>query len=243
MGDKDDDIIEDEEGAEDGAGTSDDDTGGNGDGDGEGQDDDKGDGADDKGAKPKPKEDKDGEDDDTPPPVRKTASDYYKERQDRKAAKKANSQKDDDKGKNGNDIDDDDDEVDPEDEELISKVVERKFKPVLDKIAASEEEQEAKAFFEENPEFKAHETKILKWWKDPSRRHLPISTVALEAVGYKNLIKLGAQKEREAADKAKKTASAGANATKTDSGKKDVWGMSKNDFAAKREEVLRKRQG
>lgn len=225
MGDENEDI---QDGADDGSGNADDtgQDGSGGDDKGQGQDGDKGNKPDD--------QIKDGADDDTPPPVRKSATDYYNERQERKAAKQANSQKKDDDGKN-----EDDDDIDPEDEELISKVVNKKFAPVLEKIASQEEAQEAKDFFESSPEFKPFENKILKWWKDPSRRHLPIATVALEAVGYDNLIKLGAQRERAATEKAKKSNSGG-GAPANETGKKGVWEMSPEEFAAEKERVLRR---
>lgn len=178
-----------------------------------------------------------GEDNDTPPPVRKTASDFYKERQAKKAAK-ANSQNDDDDGENEDDSDED---VDPGDEKIINKVVSKKFAPILEKIQAQEETQEANDFFKANEEFKPFEGKILKWWKDPSRRHLPIETVALEAVGYKNLLKIGAQREKEAILNAKKSSSGGAGSGNSQ-GKKPVAEMSREEFAAEKERVLRSRQ-
>jgi len=226
MGDNDEDVID--TGADDGA--KDDDAENL---DNPGQDD----GADNKGGDKKVQDDdkskKADGDDDTPPPVRKTASDYYNERHARKSTKVDTQNKDDDKADN------DGDDVDADDEEVISKVIDKRLAPVLEKIVGSEDKEESTKFFTENPEFKPYEAKIAKWWQDPSRRHLPISTVALEAVGYKNLIKIGAQKQKEADEKAAQTKTKGSSAGQ-DGGSKPVAEMSTAEFQAKREQVLRR---
>lgn len=197
--------------------------------DGDGDDADKGQ---DKGKSKKKEE----SDDETDPPVRKSPSDFYKARQARKAAKgnQSTSKKNND-DENG---DEGDDEIAPEDEEIINKVVDKKLQPLIDQATTAADAQEAKDFFAVSPEFKPFEAKILKWWSHPTRRHLPISTVALEAVGYKKLIQLGAQRGKDADDKAKKLNSGGGNAPKGTGGKKSVADMTDAEFMAERERVL-----
>jgi len=225
MGDNDEDVIDtgaDDGAKDDGAKNSDDssqDDGANDGGDKKVQDDDKSKKAD--------------ADDDAAPPVRKTASDYYNERHARKSAKVDTQKKNDDDGA------DDEDEIAPDDEEVISKVIDKRLAPVLEKIVGSEDKEEATKFFNENPEFKPYEAKIAKWWQDPSRRHLPIATVALEAVGYKNLIRIGAQKQKEADEKAAQTKTKGSSAN-NDGGSKPVSEMTNAEFLAKRDQVLRR---
>jgi len=226
MGDNDEDVIDtgaDDGAKDDGAENSDDSS----------QDD----GAKDNGGEKKVQDDdkskKADGDDDTPPPVRKTASDYYNERHARKSTKVETQKKnDDDEGA-------DDEDVAPDDEEIISKVIDKRLAPVLEKIVGSEDKEEASKFFNENPEFKPYEAKIAKWWQDPSRRHLPISTVALEAIGYKNLIRIGAQKQKEADEKAAQAKTKGSSAGQ-DGGSKPVSEMTTAEFIAKRDQVLRR---
>ena len=207
-------------------------TGQDGDGDGQGNKDQGDKGKDGKG-QPQPG----GEDD--KPPVRKTASDFYKERQERKMARSQAKETQDDGKK-----DKEDEEVAPEDEDLISKVIEKRYGGVLkdlqSKNEAAEDAKEATDFFAENPEFKPYEAKILKWWGDESRRHLPISTVALEAVGFKTLIKLGAEKERQAADKAKQTTTTGDGAG-DNGGKKSIADMSDDEIRQLNSQVISRR--
>jgi hypothetical protein len=187
--------------------------------------------------KSKKKEDSD---DDKEPPVRKSPSDFYKARQARKAAKENQSTS----KKNNDDEDnkDGDDDIAPEDEEIINKVVDKKLQPLIDQATTAADAQEAKDFFSESPEFKPFKAKIMKWWSHPTRRHLPLSTVALEAVGYKNLIKIGAQRHQDADDKAKKLNSGGGNSPKGTGGKKSFADMTDAEFQAERERVLANRQ-
>lgn len=239
MGDDEKEVIEGDDGAKTGQdGQGDDGAGQAGTDDGQG-DDSQGKNKDDSGQS---QNKQDGEDD--APPVRKTASDYYKERQERKKAVSQAKNAKDDAGDDEKGSDDDED-ISPEDEALIEKVIKKRYGHVFENITAEKEaaadREEATKFFEEKPEFKPFEAKILKWWGDPSRRHLPIETVALEAVGFNNLVKIGAQLERQAAEKAKQTSTTGGGA-KANGGQKSIADMSDDEIRALNQQVLANRQ-
>lgn len=226
----------------DGAGQGDGGNDGAGDGNDQGNNEGDGGNADDQGQGDGNAQDEDG-DDDTPPPVRKTATDFYKARQERKKNGKgnqANSKQNNDEAGDDDDSDEDDD-VDPADKEVIDRQVKKQLKPVLDHFTAQADKQEAETYFAANPDFKPYEAKIMKWWNDPTRRHLPINTVALEAIGVKNLIRIGAQRQKAADDKARKTSTGGGSSTRDAGGSKPVAEMSNAEFEAERQRVLSKR--
>jgi len=58
-------------------------------------------------------------------------------------------------------------------------------------------------FFEDNPEFAPYAAKARRFMQHPSRRQLPIDTIFMEVVGRDGLMKMGAQRLKEANDKAK----------------------------------------
>lgn len=173
---------------------------------------------------------KDSEDDE--PPTRKRTIDYILERKDRKIAKlqeKANQAKD----------DEEEDDVSPEDKELVTKVMKPFLQPFIEKQVREENERELSEFVAERPEFKPFQAKILKYMSHPSRQNLPVKTIAYEIAGDE-LLKIGAQQGRKADEDAKKTQTGGGNNREV-SGEKSVWELSPEEFAAKQEEIRRKR--
>jgi len=72
----------------------------------------------------------------------------------------------------------------------VNRIVDQRVGAVKDSIDTQARTVELKEFIENNPEFKEFSPKIAKWWSDPSRRHLPVGTIALEAVGTENLRKI-----------------------------------------------------
>jgi len=131
----------------------------------------------------------------------------------------------------------DEDEIAPEDEALISKVVAKRFAPLLEKTMADEDSKEISDFLSENPEFKPYEAKARKYISHPSRRHLPISSIFYEVAG-KDLMKLGAERGRKADEEARQTQTGGGSGRGGNEGKK-IWNMSPQEFAAEQEKVRR----
>jgi hypothetical protein len=174
------------------------------------------------------------QDDDKEPDVRKRLSkqDFIIGRQKAKLAKTQEKQ-DDDKDDEG----DDDDVVAPEDEAMISKVVAKKFAPIIEKSLADDDNQEIASFLSENPDFKEFEAKARRYMQHPSRRQLPIKAIFYEVAGDK-LIKIGAERQRLADEKAKNSQSGGGS-NRGGEGSKSVWDLTPEEFAEQQERVRR----
>jgi hypothetical protein len=170
---------------------------------------------------------------DDEPIVRKRMSpkDFIIQRQQKKIEKLKEKQT----SEGGNE--EDEDEIAPEDETLITKVVAKQLAPILDKQIAEEDEQEVSKFLTENPDFKPYEAKARKYMSHPSRRHLPIETIFYEVAG-KDLMKLGAERNRKADEEAKQTQTGGGSSR--GGGKaKNAWEMTPEEFEAEKEKTRR----
>ncbi len=208
------------------------------DNDGEGAD-----GADDKGEKDDGSGDGDGEkdksnekkdktnpDENEEPKTRKRNIDFILQRKNDKIAKLQN------KTKNDNDNDGDEDEIDPDDEKVISKVIDRKLKPLIDKQIADEDENEINAFVKANPEFEPYAGKVRKFAQHDSRKNIPIESIFYEVAG-KDLMKIGAEKERKATKEAKDSTAGGGNNRGNNAGTKNVWDMTPEEFTAEQARI------
>ncbi len=183
----------------------------------------------------KDKEDEDKEDKDEPK-VRKSKKDYIIERLQKKANKKTSEE--------------DDDEINPNDRKLVEDVVEEKIGNTIEelkKITLEQEEEkervqeeaEVEKFCTENEKFAPYKSKILKFWRHETRRHLPLKTIAYEVAGD-DLIMIGAKQQREA-DKAAKSTSTGSD-SKLATIDKTVAEMSDAEFEEYQNRVLHPKQ-
>lgn len=135
---------------------------------------------------------------------------------------------------------DDDDEIDPEDRKNISKVVDDKlddFSGKLDEVQKVKDQQEVSDFVGDNPEFKSYKGVLLKYMAHPAYKNIPVKSIAAIVAGD-DLQKLGAKKEREAAQKAKDTQGGGTTIRKPAGGKTDWTSVSKEAFEKKKNEVM-----
>jgi len=140
------------------------------------------------------------------------------------------SEKKKEEGKPGGD---EDDEIDPDDEKTIGKVVKKQLTGVtaqLEKVQRLTDEAEVTAFIQVKPEYGKYRGVILKYLAHPDYKNIPVHNIAA-IVASKDLQKLGAQKEREAAQKAKDTQGGGSTARKA-GGKTDWHTASKEEFEA-----------
>lgn len=128
-------------------------------------------------------------------------------------------------------------DVAPEDETLIKKVMGPIIAPLAEKLIAEEDNNEINEFLSKNPDFKPFEAKARKFIAHPSRRHLPVETIFYEVAGP-SLIKLGAERQKAADEKAQK-AGVGGGSDRGGSGASDVMKMPKDAFEAKQEKVRR----
>lgn len=164
---------------------------------------------------------------DEEPPVRKKPIDYILERKNRQIEKLKNKEEEPDDG------------VSPEDIELVSKVIDKKYGSTFDALQETEFKAELTGFITDNPEFKPFQSKIEKWAKHPAYANLPLETVAHAACG-KELLKLGAEKARKADEEAAGAGTGGSSGRTPDgSSKKKVWDMTPEEFKAEEDRVRR----
>lgn len=134
-----------------------------------------------------------------------------------------------------------DEEMDPEDEEKINKVVHRIVAPLQQASLDAQNSIEVDAFIRENSEkypmagkFRAT---MLEYMKHPAYSRIPASNI-FNIVAGAELVKLGAQREREASAKARGT-QVRSSSSRPASGQGKDWGSaSKEEFEAKRMEIL-----
>lgn len=201
-----------------------------GDGDGKGKDDDKsGDDADEDKSKDKSKK-KPTPPADEEPKTRKRNIDFIHERQSRKAEK----QKEKKDGAN----DDDEDGMAPEDRDAVDRRAAKIIEPIAKKLAADEDDKEISEFLTANPDFKPYEAKVRKFAAHESRKNIPFKTLFYEVAGD-DLMKIGANRAKKAADDSKRSR-AGGGSDRSGTGDKSVADMTKEEFTAKQDEVRRK---
>lgn len=198
---------------------SDDDAGG-GEGD-ESDDSDKGDG---KGKGSSQQKDKQDEDDDEDVPTRKpkTPADFVALRRGKALAKARDDAK---KGKGqggdgGGDDGDDDDANDTDPRSIAKKEVAKALAPFAERLEQEEVDTEIATFIQENPDFKAFAPKVAKWAQNEAWKGVPIERI-FYAVAGKSLLKIGADRTREADKNAKKGRTGGG--TGGDEGKRTNW--------------------
>jgi len=181
------------------------------------------------------------DDDNDEPPVRnvKTPKDFIIGRQKDKIEKLRGGKNK--GGDNDEEADEDDDKVAPEDETLIKKVVAPMLEPLVEQNLKAQDEKEIAEFVKANPEFAPYEAKARKWIAHPSRRHLPVETVFFEVAG-KDLLKIGAERQKKADEKAKNTQTGGGSNRGGEGGKKKVADMTDEEFANEQERVRRGEQ-
>lgn len=186
-------------------------------------------------------EDKDDDDDPTPedldeePPVKKSVKDFIIERKNQKIEKLKNKIASKEKDKNL------DDEINPEDEKIVSKVVEEKFGKELATLKAHNQKAQERAdqealdtLLKNEPEYEPYRTKIEKWSKAEGYKHLPIEVVAVAACA-KHLKKIGAKQEKRLAKEANDSRSGGGT-TRTNE-PKDYESMSDEEFEKEKHKV------
>jgi hypothetical protein len=187
----------------------------------------------DQNAKVPPKETQPEADDNAEPAVRQRMSpkDFIIQRQQRKIAKMREQEGSGEEGAG------EPEEIAPEDEALITSVVARKFAPIFEKTLAAEDDKEISAFVKANPDFAPFEAKARRFISHPSRQHLPVESVFYEVAG-KQLLKMGADRGRQADEAAKQTQTGGGS-NRGGGGEKTAWDLSKEEFEAKKEKVRR----
>jgi len=125
-------------------------------------------------------------------------------------------------------------DIDEEDNKRITKIVN---KQVGAKLSEIENKTEVQAFIAAKPEFAKYQGVILKYMSHPDYANIPVHNIAA-IVASKDMMKIGAAKEREAQKKVAETKTPGTTVRKESGGKKDWHTASKEDFEAQKAKVL-----
>lgn len=134
--------------------------------------------------------------------------------------------------------DDYEQEISPEDEQMITKVVAKKFAPIFDRTIEADDDQEIRKFINDNPDFKQFEATVRRYIKHPSRRALPVKSVFYEVAGDK-LLKIGAERDRKANEKSQQTQTGGGSNRDATNAKTNDWELTPAEFEAKQEKIRR----
>ena len=129
-----------------------------------------------------------------------------------------------------------DEEVAPEDEAAITKVVQKQLNPVQKRMEEQANIIETTNFIAAKPEFSKYRDTIIKHMNHPAYKNIPVDRIAKMVAGD-DLIKIGAQKEREAQTKAAATKAGGSSVRTTPTGK-DWHTATKEEFEAQKASVL-----
>lgn len=165
---------------------------------------------------------------DEEPPTRKprTNADWVALRRKQKLEKQNASKEE--QGEAEDDESDEDDDVNDEDAKLIDQRIEKALTPLKEKEYENEVKGEIDEFVAKNPDFKKYTAKALKWAKHPSWRDVPTKQL-MHAVAGEDLLKIGANRAKQVADKTKKTKTGAGNAGGS-GGTKPVAEMSDEEF-------------
>lgn len=131
-------------------------------------------------------------------------------------------------------------EVAPEDRKAIGQVVDDKltdFRGKLEDVDKVKDQVEVDAYIRDNPDFGVYRGVMLKYLAHPAYKNIPVKNIAA-IVGAADLQKLGAKKEREAAQKAKETQGGGTTVRKGIPTGIDWHTASKEEFEKKKAEVM-----
>lgn len=159
---------------------------------------------------------------------RKTAKDFIIERKNRKIKELEKKAQEGDS--ESADADDATDDVEEDASNLEA------MKPIVDKFLESEDKQEIKDFVAENPEFEEFAPRVEKMMKHESRRNIPINELFFAAAG-KDLMKIGAQRAKEADKKARDTQAGGSGPSREGMKPKDWHSASKEELEAEKMRV------
>jgi len=180
------------------------------------------------------------EDVDEEPPTRKprTNADWVALRRKQKLEKATKGQGE--TNYEDDDLEDEDDDlgVSEEDAKIIDRVVSKRLAPYEQQQQQAELQGEINEFVSANPDFKPYAARALKWAQHPSWKDVPTKQLMFAAAGD-NLLKMGAKRSKQAAEKARKTKTGTGQAGNSTKGKA-VADMTDEEF---QNEILRVKTG
>ena len=115
--------------------------------------------------------------------------------------------------------------------------MDKRLDQVSKDIRDTKDQIEVDSFIRDNPEYSKYRAVALKYMKSSAYGNVPAHNI-MAIVASRDLQKLGAEKEREAAEKAKNTGGGGSSFRKPKGGEIDWSKATPEEMAAKRAEIL-----
>lgn len=125
--------------------------------------------------------------------------------------------------------------------EQLDQQLNERLAPLEQKAETTAVNNEINQFLADNPDFKEFAGKVRTFAQHPSRKDTPISAIFYEVAGP-NLMKMGAQRAKEADEKAKQGRTGGSGGGQGQEGGKDYSSMSNEDFSKEMDKVRMKPQ-
>ena len=126
-------------------------------------------------------------------------------------------------------------ETDPEDKKVIGGIVKQQLKEAG--VGEAKDQIEVDSFIRDNPEYSKYRAAALKYMKNSSYNNIPAHNI-MAIVASRDQQKIGAKKEREAAEQAKSTQGGGTTIRKADGGKTDWHKATPEQVEAQKAKVL-----
>jgi hypothetical protein len=126
------------------------------------------------------------------------------------------------------------DEVDKEERERVEKIMQKKWGGSIEQI---ERKATMDSYLANNPEFAKYKPAIEKYWNHPTYKGLPIHNVAAIVAG-KDMMKIGAIKERQAQSRQEENTNPGTSATPANMSGVNWLNAPKDVFEAQKAKVL-----
>lgn len=125
--------------------------------------------------------------------------------------------------------------------EQLDQQLNERLAPLEQKAETTAVNNEINQFLADNPDFKEFAGKVRTFAQHPSRKDTPISAIFYEVAGP-NLMKMGAQRAKEADEKARQGRTGGSGGGQGQEGGKDYHTMSDKDLANEQTAVLNQAQ-
>jgi len=128
-------------------------------------------------------------------------------------------------------------DIDPDDVKTVGAIVEKQTAPLKKALQEQQDMAEIGEFVGDHPEYAKYKRTIFKYLQHPAYINIPVKNIAA-MVASGDLIRLGAEKEREAQSKADATRSGGDVVRKSGGGETDWSRASIADFEAQKRIIL-----
>lgn len=128
-------------------------------------------------------------------------------------------------------------DIDETDAKVFGSIVEKQTAGIKKQLQEAQDKMEVDSFIQEKPEFAKYKPVIMKYLQHPVYNKIPVENIA-SMVAAKDLMAIGAKKEREAQAKADSTKTGGSSSRTTESGATDWSKAPKEAFEEQRRRIM-----